>query len=68
MEHAFDSVWKCLMIYWYTYLHPFFQSWMETENLHAWLGVWIISWLEFDLCDAKLPEEFSNNTNQITQR
>lgn len=58
-----ESKYSKIVITLQPYLDPFLQTRMETENLHTWLCVRIISWLEFQLCDAQFLEEFSYNTD-----
>ena len=41
---------------------------MVSENFHGWLGVRVVRWLETKLRDPHALEEFSDHTNQITQR
>lgn len=40
---------------------------METKYLHTGFSVWIVSWLELQLGDAKFLEELCNYPDEITQ-
>src|SRR4249920_1128479 len=50
-----------------TDFNPLAQTFMVAENLHAGLGVWIISWLETEFLHTQLLEKAIQHTNQVTQ-
>ncbi len=59
---------------WITNLHILLQNRMHTfitstitENLHRWLCVRIVSWLETNVLNSDLLVKFIQNTNQVVQ-
>ena len=47
-------------------MHTFITSTI-TENLHRWLCVRIVSWLETNVLNSDLLVKFIQNTNQMVQ-
>lgn len=50
-----------------TNLNPLLQTLVVTENLHRWLCVWVVCWLEAEVGDAHLAEEDFHEADQTTQ-
>jgi len=40
---------------------------MVSKDLQRWLCVWIISWLELNICYSNFSEEFFNNSHEVTK-
>lgn len=40
---------------------------MVAKHLHAGLCVWVVGWLEAELCDTQLGEELPQNAHEVAQ-